>query len=186
MTLMTTEVFGLPRGRDLTRADLDAMPDDGHRYELIEGALVVTPAPSVRHQDVVANLFLILNAAAPESVKVRFAPLDVALADGTVLQPDLIVAPHGAFSERDLPIAPILAVEVLSPSSRGIDLLLKKDRLERAGCPHYWAVDPDAPSIVAWKLVEGAYREVAVANGDERFATAEPFSVTFAVSGLVA
>ena len=58
-------VTTLPRSRPLTRADLDAMPDDGHRYELIDGALIVTPAPSVGHQFSVGRLHLLLAAACP-------------------------------------------------------------------------------------------------------------------------
>ncbi len=186
MTLMNAEVLGLPRGRALTRADLDAMPDDGHRYELIDGTLIVSPAPRPLHQRAIGNLYVLLRAAAPAHVEVLFAPLDVALTDDTVIQPDLIVAPRDAFTERDLPTAPLLAVEVLSPSTRGIDLLLKKDRLERAGCLHYWVVDPDEPSVIAWDLTDGSYRQAARAAGDEPFEASTPFPVAFTPAGLTA
>lgn len=78
----------LPRSRPLTRADLDAIPDDGHRYELLDGVLLVTPAPSLEHQRVARELFLLLHAACPEGLEVLFAPFDVVLADDTVLQPE--------------------------------------------------------------------------------------------------
>ncbi len=186
MSLMNSEVLGLPYGRALTRADLDAMPDDGHRYELIDGALVVTPAPRIRHQDVVASLHLLLHDAAPADVKVLFAPVDVALADDTVMQPDLLVAARSAFTEKDLPTAPVLAIEVLSPSTRGIDLLLKKDRLQRAGCAHYWVVDPDEPAITAWELVDGIYIEAARAVGEQIFEVERPFPLRLSPDSLVA
>lgn len=185
MAVMTEVRSFLPYGRELTRADLEAVPDDGHRYELIDGVLVVSPAPRVRHQDAVVNLLLVLHAAVPDDLKVLFAPVDVVLADNTVIQPDLVVAPRTAFTEADLPTAPLLAVEVLSPSTRGVDLLLKKDRLARAGCPHYWVVDPDVPSVIAWELVDGAYREVARATGEESFEVDSPFPVSFAPASLV-
>ncbi|HMR14329.1 MAG TPA: Uma2 family endonuclease [Arachnia sp.] len=186
MTVMTIEAPSfLPYGRELTRADLEAMPDDGHRYELIDGALIVTPSPRFRHQDAVANLHLALHGAAIEGLKVLFAPFDVALSENTVIQPDLLVAPREAFSAKDLPAAPLLAVEVLSPSTRGVDLLLKKERLQRAGCPHYWVVDPDEPSIVAWSLDEGVYREVARASGSEPFEVADPFPVRLTPASLI-
>ena len=186
MSVMTAEAPSfLPYGRELTRADLELMPDDGHRYELIDGALIVPPSPRFRHQDAVANLHLALHGAAIEGLKVLFAPFDVALSENTVIQPDLLVAPSDAFTDRDLPTAPLLAVEVLSPSTRGVDLLLKKERLQRAGCPHYWVVDPDEPSIVAWSLDEGVYREVARASGSEPFEVADPFPVRLTPASLI-
>jgi len=128
-------VTTLPRRRALTRDDLDAMPDDGHRYELIDGALIVTPAPSPRHQIVLAELNDVLRRACPADLLVLFAPLDVALDESSVLQPDLLVARRSALTERDLSSAPLLAVEVLSPSTRRIDLTLKRSRYEAARCP---------------------------------------------------
>lgn len=187
MTVMTTEVRSfLPYGRELTRADLDKAPDDGHRYELIDGVLIVSPAPRVRHQRVSLGLLRVLDDACPAELTLLYAPVDVVLADDTVIQPDLLVAPTNAFTETELPTAPLLAVEVLSPSTRGVDLLLKKERLQRAGCPHYWVVDPDGPSVVAWHLVDGAYQEVARVNGTATFAVEAPFAVTFTPASLLA
>ena len=186
MSVMTVEAPSfLPYGRALTRADLEAMPDDGHRYELIDGVLIVSPAPRIRHQRVAGRLYKALDQALPDDLELFFAPVDVVLAEDTVIQPDLLVAPSDAFTDRDLPTAPLLAVEVLSPSTRGVDLLLKKERLQRAGCPHYWVVDPDEPSIVAWSLDEGVYREVARASGAEAFEVAEPFAVRLTPASLV-
>lgn len=186
MTAMTTEARSfLPHGRELTRADLDRLPDDGHRYELIDGVLIVTPAPRVSHQTIAGNLYLLLRAAAPAGLVVLFAPVDVVLAENTVLQPDLLVAPKDAFTEKDLPVAPLLAVEVLSPSTRGVDLLLKKERLERAGCQNYWAVDPELPSVTAWRLADGAYEQVAQVVGAETFKVDAPFAVSFAPASLL-
>lgn len=177
----TNQPTGLPR-RPLTRADLDVLPDDGHRYELIDGLLVVSPAPRVRHQEAVAGMYRLLYAACPADLKVLFAPLDVVLSDDTVMQPDLVVAHRDDFAANDLPKAPILAIEVLSPSTRALDLLLKKDRLQRAGCDHYWVVDPDVPAVVAYDLIDGAYVEAGRAEGDALLALARPFPVEFSPS----
>lgn len=185
MTTMTTEMRGLPRGRALTRADLAEMPDDGHRYELLDGVLVVSPAPRFRHQDAVVRLAHRLFSACPPDLAVLTAPFDVVLAEDTVIQPDLLVAARSEFTERDLPGAPLLAVEVLSPSIRSIDLLLKKDRLERAGCAHYWVVDADEPSIIVWSLADGAYRQSAHIVGDELHTFDAPFPLAFAPADLV-
>jgi Uma2 family endonuclease len=168
-------VTTLPR-RPLTVDDLELMPDDGHRYELIDGTLIVSPSPSLRHQIVHANLMAILLRACPSEARVLSAPLDVVLADDTSVQPDLLVV------RRDLPgpkvtEVPTLAVEILSPSSRLIDMNLKKARYERAGVPSYWVVDPDERRLVAWELRDAAYVEVAAVSGDEVWQTERPFAV---------
>ena len=182
MTAVTT----LPYGRALTRADLDSMPDDGHRYELIDGLLIVSPAPVPLHQVVVANLIVVLRAARRDDTQVVLpAPVDVVLADDSVLQPDVLVARAADFSPTQLAVAPLLAVEVLSPSTRRFDLLSKRSRYESAGCLSYWVIDPDVPSLIAWELRDAAYVEVARVSGDAEFCAQLPFPVTIAPSTLV-
>ncbi|GAB4076190.1 Uma2 family endonuclease [Nostocoides australiense] len=176
----------LPRSRPLTAADLETMPDDGHRYELIDGVLVVTPAPATRHQRASFRLGVALLAGLPEGYEILHAPFDVLLAEDTVLQPDVLVMRRADLTERNLPTAPLLAVEILSPSTRRIDLLLKRSRLEAAGCPSYWVVDPDVPSILAWDLRDGAYAEVGQATGEETVTLDLPYSVTIRPADLVA
>jgi Uma2 family endonuclease len=172
----------LPRSRPLTRAELDELrekgADDGHRYELIDGVLVVTPGLSFEHQDVLAHLHLLLDAARPPELTILFAPFDVALTDDTVMQPDLLVARRADFTSRDLPVAPVLAVEILSPSTRRVDLTLKRSRYEAAGAGSYWVVDPIELTLTAWDLVNGRYVEVADVRGDEPYAATRPFPVT--------
>lgn len=179
-------VTTLPWGRELTRADLDAMPDDGHRHELLDGVLIVTPAPSPRHQRASARLLTRLHSRLPDGVEVMHAPLDVALADNTVLQPDLLIARTTDFTDRDLPMAPLLVIEILSPSTRRLDLLLKRSRYEEAGCANYWVVDPAEPSIIAWQLIDGTYAEVGRAVGTETITLTEPVEITLAPADLVA
>jgi Uma2 family endonuclease len=179
-------VTTMPWGRELTRADLEAMPDDGHRYELLDGTLVVTPAPTWRHQNAVTQLLVLLHRGCPEGMRVLTAPVDVALADDTVLQPDLLVARKTDFGERDLPAAPLLAVEVLSPSTRLVDLNLKKARYEQAGCPSYWVVDPELGALTVWQLEDGRYVEVVSAAGDDPVAVTEPFPLEVRPAALLA
>ncbi|WP_040517390.1 Uma2 family endonuclease [Gordonia neofelifaecis] len=186
MTSMTTQILGLPRGRPLTRADLDAMPDDGHRYELVDGALIVSPAPGLRHQRAVVRLCVALVAACPDGTEVLTAPFDVVLGPDTVIQPDLLMARTADLTDRELAGPPLLAVEVLSPSTRGIDLLLKKDRLARARCPHYWVVDPLRPAITAWRLVGADYVTVAEVMGDDEFRATDPVDVVLVPADLTA
>jgi len=178
-------VTALPRGRALTRQDLEAMPEDGHRYELIDGTLIVTPAPSYRHHSIVGELHVALRSVCPIDLKVLMAPCDVALAEDTVLQPDLVVARRSDFSARDHPTAPLLAVEVLSPSTRRLDLTLKRARYEAAGCASYWVVDPRGPSLTAWDLRDVRYVEVGNVTGVEQFFATAPYDVVISPARLL-
>jgi len=180
MALVTT----LPFGRPLTRDDLAAMPDDGHRYELLDGSLVVTPAPSRSHQVALLELAMLLTSGCPPHLQVLLAPFDVTLAPDTVLHPDLVVADKSQLTEHELPAAPVLAVEILSPSTRRIDLTLKRSRLGAAGCPSYWVVDPLEPSLTAWELVEGRYVDQAHVVGAETVVLDRPFRVEITPSTL--
>jgi Uma2 family endonuclease len=132
----------------------------------------------------VGNLHLLLRAACPPHLKVVLAPFAVGLADDTEVQPDLLVAPREQFTRRELPGPPLLAVEVLSPSTRRIDLLLKRDRYQAAGAAAYWLVDPEEPSVRALELREGTYVEVAHVRGDEACALSVPFPVRLVPSAL--
>ena len=178
----------LPQSRPLTRVDLDALRDngagDGHRYELIDGVLVVTPSPSYAHQEVSSRLSMLLGQACPAGLVVLYAPFDVALDDDTVMQPDLLVARRADFTHRDLPVAPLLAVEILSPSTRRFDLTLKRSRFEAAGVASYWVVDPLELSLTAWELEDGHYVEVAHVHGNATFVASRPFAVD-TVPGLL-
>jgi Uma2 family endonuclease len=181
----TPDLWLEPANMPLTRADLERLPNDGRRYELIDGVLLVSPAPAVRHQIVASNLNDLLRRACPAQLLALFAPVDVVVAPDTVLQPDLVVAAREDFGEHDLPVAPLLAVEVLSPSTRRIDLMLKFSRYEAAGCPAYWVVDPDTPSLIAWELQDGVYVQVAKVTGEEEARLTSPFDVTVVPADLI-
>lgn len=184
MTAMSS-VAGLPPRRSFTYADLELMPDDGHRYEIIDGVLIVSASPVMLHQRVVRKLLKLVEPLVPSGIEPFFAPFDVKLAEDTVLIPDLILAREADLQPRFHEGAPLLAVEVLSPSTRNIDLTLKKARLEQARCPHYWVVDPAQPSIVAWELVDGSYIEVGTALGEDSLTIERPFEVVITPARLV-
>lgn len=175
----------LPERRALIGADLDAMPDDGRRYELIDGTLIVTPAPTVRHQVAVTELLRILLGSCPDNLYVLSAPTDVVLAVDTTLQPDVLVVERASLHQDSSPLVPLLAIEVLSPSTRHVDLSLKKARLEVAGCPSYWVVDVEVPSITAWTLADSGYGEPVVTRGADLFSPTSPFDTSFAPADLV-
>ncbi len=171
--------------RRWTRDERDALPEDGCRHELLDGALVMTPAPSGRHQWLSSSLLAGLISACPAGLKVLHAPTDVALDDGSVLQPDIVVVHREAVGARGVSGAPLLAVEITSPGTRLVDRNLKLPRFERAGCPSFWLVDPDEPSLTAYESVDGRYVEVAHVVGEEGWTAARPFPVTIVPARLL-
>ncbi len=142
-------------GAPFTEDHLADRPDDGHRYELVDGALLVTPAPGFRHQTCVLALGMLLRSARGDGHQVVIAPFDVRLSASTVLQPDVLVARTDDLTEARLEGAPVLAVEVLSGSTRLTDLGTKRLVFEEAGVPAYWLVDPDVPSLTVLHLEDG-------------------------------
>ncbi|MEQ7005506.1 Uma2 family endonuclease [Actinopolymorpha sp. B17G11] len=180
-----TAVTQLPYGRAFTWADLEAMPDDGHRYELIDGVLIVSPAPRPLHQRVVAEVTTLLREGCPPELEALPGPVDVRLAEDTVVEPDVIVARRADLTDRGLLHAPLLAVEVLSPGNRGVDLVSKRNRYESSGCLSYWIVDPDIPSLLELRLRDGRYVETAHVKADEAFHTDAPYAVSFTPAALI-
>ena len=156
----------------LTYKNYEALPADGRRYEVHEGELSVTPAPSPRHQRILGNL----NDIVRQHVKARglgevfFAPIDCILSDISIVQPDLVyldTGRGGLVSNRGIEGPPTLVVEILSPSTMEIDRSTKRQLYARHGVPHYWIVDPEARTIEAYLLSEGGYQLVARATGPE-------------------
>lgn len=170
-----------------TRADLDRMPDDGNRYELLEGELVVSPSPRPLHQIISMELAVLLHGRCPNDLLVLAAPLDVELDPSSILIPDIVVVAQDQLDERGVVGAPLLAVEILSPGTRGRDLVRKKRLYERAGVAAYWIVDAedDAVSVTAWELRDGGYEVVAAIAGDEEWIAEVPFEVAVVPSRLL-
>jgi Uma2 family endonuclease len=117
MTAMT-EPIGLAEGRPFTVHDLEAMPDDGRRYELIDGMLLVTPAPGWSHQEMSATLYRVLHAACLPELRVLLAPFAVRTAPINEVQPDVLVARYDDLTEACLPVAPVFVAETLSRSTQ--------------------------------------------------------------------
>ena len=154
----------------LTYEDYAALPDDGRRYELHEGELSVTPSPGTSHQATLLNLAVILHGHvnARELGEMFPAPVDCILENVTVVQPDIVfieTARRAVISERGIEGVPTLAVEVISPSTDGIDRRRKLQLYARYALPYYWIVDPPAQTIEAYQLAQGVYREAGRLSG---------------------
>jgi Uma2 family endonuclease len=187
MSVVTlTDAWPRP-GEPFTVSDLDRMPDDGHRYELLDGTLIVSPAPGPPHQRVAAVLVVLLELACPEDLVV-FPSVGVRIGPRSALEPDVVVARPADISGARLARAPLLVAEILSPDSALRDLNLKKAAYERFGIPSYWVIDPDLeqPSLREFELANGEYREVSQAVGDTPFCAGRPFPVEIVPSRLVA
>ena len=175
----------LPWAQPLTYDDLQTMPDDGRRHELVDGVLIMTPAPKILHQHVVRRLLVLLSQVALPEIELLPAPTDYVVSRHTVLQPDIVVARSADFGEDNLQRTPLLVVEVLSVSTRRIDLGTKRLVFEGAGVPSYWLVDPDEPSLTALELEEGVYREAARVTGEQAYIASTPFPVRIVPTDLV-
>jgi Uma2 family endonuclease len=163
------------------------MPEDGRRYESFAGVLTMTPSPNGRHQLAVVRLCRLLEDAAPANLRVLPAPYDWWISEIEWYEPDVVVFHRDDFDPGGpLRATPLLVVEVASPSTRLHDLNAKFAAYAANGCPHYFVVDPDEPSVVAFRLAGRIYEEVARVAGDERFCVSEPFAVDFSPSELVA
>jgi Uma2 family endonuclease len=181
MTAMSADpsFAGVAEGRPFTVHDLAAMPDDGHRYELIDGVLIVTPAPGWPHQQGSGALFVQLWNACPAQFRVLSAPFGVQTSTHNELQPDILVARYVDLTLKNLPVAPVLAVEVLSASTALNDLNNKKAAYERMGVASYWVLDPEPPGgLTVFELdPRGRYQQVAHVCGDEKFTAERPFPI---------
>ncbi|NUT53068.1 MAG: Uma2 family endonuclease [Saccharothrix sp.] len=169
-----------------TVEDLEGMPDDGRRYELVDGELLVSPAPGFRHQKIVGELFVRLREACPDDLSVLTAPFAVQTAVTTEVQPDVLVGRNADFTDKLLPVAPLLAVEVLSPGTNIRDLTVKKDAYERMGVVSYWVIDPWEPMLAVFELdSDGCYRLVAEVSEEKPFDATLPFPVRIVPAELL-
>ncbi len=149
--------------------DLIQLPVDGKRYELAEGELYVTPAPSPRHQWASSRLQRQLQDYFEERQigRVFNAPIDVVLTPEDAFQPDLVVVTDLALvTERAIEGPPAIVVEILSPSSIAYDRLTKSRRYAALGVPHFWIVDIANRAFECYRNQHGAYHPIArVADG---------------------
>ncbi|MGH3942018.1 MAG: Uma2 family endonuclease [Pseudonocardiaceae bacterium] len=178
-------------GALMTLEEWAALPEDNtYRYELQEGVLLVSPRPALRHQQAAYRLARQLDEQLPSGwdflldvevvVRVAYPPI--------VRVPNLVVTKVGAGDQRLAASDVLLAVEIISPGSRNVDLHLKPCEYAEAGIAHYWLVDldPPAPSITVFHL--GApgdgYLESPARAGE--LITTAPFTLRIDIPALVA
>ncbi|MER6174117.1 Uma2 family endonuclease [Streptosporangium sp. NPDC001681] len=162
--------------------DLLKFPDDGNRYELFNGSLLVSPSPIPLHQRAIFRLGRILEDAAP----LEFEPLpevNLRASDRDFFIPDLVVVPTKAVDETQLMFAPrdiLLAVEVVSPSTQARDRHLKRAAYAAAGIPAYWRIElSDGPSVHVHELAGDEYKAAEKYEAGEVATLFAPFEVSF-------
>jgi Uma2 family endonuclease len=187
MGVMTIAEAWPPAGRPFTVAELDRMPDDGRRYELVDGMLVVSPRPTQIHQVAALRMAMLLDQAAPPGLQVVPEPAVMISAD-TEFDPDVVVVDLEKIRDAKVTSPPLLVVEVRSPKTALVDLNTKKAAYETFGVDSYWIVVPDLdePEVIAFGLSGGRYEQVARVSGGETFRATRPFEVEVVPARLVA
>lgn len=160
----------------LTVEDYRATPE-GSRYQLVEGELIMAPAPNLQHQMIVWNLSQIFGRHLEKHPAGRmfFAPCDVYLSEHNVVQPDVLFVAKsrlGILSEDGVHGAPDLVVEVLSPSTAQLDTRTKRRLYAKHGVKELWLVDPSLLQIQRYDFARAAAKPVQLIAEAERFKTA--------------
>ena len=142
--------------------DLQHFPNDGNRYEIVDGELFVTPSPIPLHQRIIGNLFARLweHVKQHRLGEVYLAPLDVVFTDITALEPDVLFVCQARLhiiGEKNLSGPPDLVVEVLSESSSRLDREIKPKQYALHGVPEFWRIDPWVKTVEVFRLHLGNY-----------------------------
>ena len=168
------EAMAVEPKRLLTYEDFLTFPDDGVRREIVEGEVLVTPAPNVRHQDLVLRLCFALeeHVRAHGGGRVFVSPLDVRLSEHDIVEPDVIFLAEDRLSiikEKFMLGSPSLLIEVVSDPRT--DRVRKRELYARAGVPEYWIVDPDAERGEVHRLEGSRYGKPQILEPGESLET---------------
>ncbi len=161
-----------PRQGHWTYVDYAALPNDGQRYEILNGVLYMSPSPGRDHQKSSGRLFRYLAEYVEDGElgEVYEAPFDVELIAGSrsIVQPDVLVVLnahlHRITASRVVG-APDLVVEIISPGSVTYDHVEKRDAYAHAGVPEYWIADPASRTVEVFALEGNSYRSLGVFEG---------------------
>jgi len=153
-------------------SDLLSVPDDGNRYEIFEGELIVSPSPGEKHQNALSNLFGILYTFIRDRHlgKLYTAPLDVYFDDETVVEPDVLFISNerkAIIEEQRINGAPDLIVEIISPKTESRDRGYKYRRYEKEDVKEYWIVDPENKTLEIYILKNTGYELLNKYTGND-------------------
>lgn len=149
-----------------TYSEYARLPDDGNRYEVIDGEVCETPAPGPRHQKVAARLYFLLDAYVREhGLGEMYWDVDLLFVGGQFLRPDMLFVPVarlGGVTDRGVESVPGLVVEVVSPHSGTIDREKKPPRYRDFGVPEYWVADAESRAIEVHRFAHDVAPDVCV------------------------
>ena len=148
------------------------------KHEILDGSLVVNPPPTFFHEDCGAEVLARLRLAAPAELAVLGSNFGFFYTPGSWVCPDITVARRADCVREGTHVAPLLVVEVRSPSTARRDVMGRKTLYAEAGVPHYWLLDPDEPSLSVLTLTDGMFVETARITGSEELHGTEPYEVT--------
>nr|WP_221376910.1 Uma2 family endonuclease [Actinoplanes polyasparticus] len=184
---MTAAMSDMPHADGWTTDDLDALPDDGVRRELLDGVLLVSPSPTDVHQIIAMRLGVALEDSCPPEFQVTQG-VEVRLSTRRSFIPDVLVATEQAARRRSGIYAPhevVLAVEIVSPTSVSMDRITKPALYAAAGIPHYWIVESDPGlAVQAYQLDAGAGIYRPAGTFEAEIAVPEPWPIAISIKKL--
>ena len=159
-----------PKQGEWTYSHYAALPDDGQRYEIVNGVLVMSPAPGPEHQSIAVRIayYVFPHIDLAGIGRLFTAPIDVELGPKNVFQPDIVVVLNAHLdrvAEKKIVGAPNLVVEIASPSTAVFDRLIKYEKYAHAGIAEYWIVKPTTRTVEVLVLEGGEYRSLGIFNG---------------------
>ncbi len=160
--------------RQFNYDDFMSLPNDGKRYEILDGMLYISPPSLTAHQRVLLNLATTLSGHVEQCAlgEVFIAPYDLVLSYNDIAEPDIIFVStqrQSIVTKENIRGVPDLVVEVLSPVWPAYDTREKRNVYERCGVPNYWLVDPDAKQLTELQLTGSAYATIAEVHGEATF-----------------
>jgi Uma2 family endonuclease len=176
----------IPRPRSggrYTYADLEAFEEDGNRYELSYGTLIVSPAPNTRHQALAVTISSLLHRHKLPSQRV-LVDAELLLTPDLVKIPDVQVVDENLVGGQSVVGIPELVVEIHSPATKMLDLGEKREVYAEAQIPSYWLVDPDTSTLTVLKLQGDAYVEMGIIDYAGSLEVSEPFTITLVGSEI--
>ncbi len=173
-----------------TYADYCKLPEDGKRYEVINGVLYMSPSPKSIHQALSKYLqFLLFSLEEAGHGWVFAAPMDVIMPGATPVQPDLLfvgVHQRQILTRDNVQGVPMLLVEILSAGRQGYDRVTKLNKYAQCGVPHYWILDPKSRTLEVMRFDGGTYRTLAALDSGSQFVHPDFWDLKLDVAELFA